>query len=123
MPTTLRIYHDRHYDLVKDESDHSPAGKVTYHGKPVKSTGEFRVIGKDGEEEQRHRISIPQKGNETYIELPDDWEPTPARLMQLVQVINERHAESADITGVAGDDAALAARVAALLDTEVVEAQ
>lgn len=124
MPKILRVYHDRHYDLVADEAPgETPEGKVTFRGKAVKSTGIFPVLNREtGEPEPRHRVSLPAKDNDTYIELPDDFEPTPVALMHLVSTINERHAESEHITGVSGSDPQLTARVAALLGTEVVEA-
>lgn len=124
MPKTLTVYHDRHYDLVLDETPgESPEGKVTFNGKAVKSTGVFKVINREGVEEDRHRISVANKDNTTYIEVPDDFEPTPVALMHMVQMINERHAESEHITGLSGSDPQLTARVAALLGTEVYEEQ
>ncbi len=110
MPKTLRLVHDEHFDLLSPED--APEGST--------SLGEFTVLTKNGEEtREKHRFSAP--GNDTNLDLPDDYDPNDLQaLTHLVQTLVQRHSDR--VTGVSGSDPVLTAKVAALLGAEVLEA-
>jgi hypothetical protein len=112
MATTIRLHHDRHFDLLRAEdietSDVTPTG-VT-----------FDVETRDGVE-TRERVEVAAPNSITTIELPDGYEATPQALLHLVQTLTERHSAETDIVGVSGQDAQIVARLAALLNAEVRE--
>lgn len=123
MSKTLRVVHDRQFDLVEDETapDETPEGKLTHNGKVVRSLGTLPVVdARSGEEVERHKVLQTRKANETVLEVPDDFDPTPAALMHLVQTFTDRQAPADHVVGVKGDPE-LGKRVAALLGTEYLK--
>lgn len=113
METKLRLFHSEGgYDLVRPAD--VPEG--------VETLGEYSVETRDGAE-VRQKINSADIQT-TDVALPEGYEPTPTALMHLVQTLTDRHSDMDRITQVAvlEGDAKLGARVAALLDAEVIEA-
>lgn len=114
METKLRLIHeDGGYDLLREED--MPKG--------TESLGTYDVETRDGTE-TRHKVDL-EHITSTDITLPDGYEATPVALMHLVQTLTDRHSTQDRITAVQvlEGDAKLGARIAALLDAEVMEVQ
>lgn len=115
----LHLHHDKHFDLVVDESGDSSDTVLTF-GEYHRSLGVYAVQSNKGTE-RRHKIRVDAPGNVTEVRLPPGYEATPLALSHLVDTLLDRNADPQAITGVSGTDERLVARIAALLDVEVVE--
>lgn len=113
---TLYLHHDRHYDLVVDESG-DDTSTVLAAGQAFESMGTYRLASG----EVRHKVLVEQPDNLTVVRIPEDYDATPIALTHLVDTLLDRNAVAGSITGVSGDDERLVARLAALLDVNVVE--
>jgi len=92
-------------------------------GKVYESTGVFPVAAMaTGETEMRHRIESVDVGN-AVTSYEDGWAPDPTELAAFLRSVTERNVPVHALTGVSGDDPRLVRRIAALLDTEVIEEQ
>lgn len=115
----LYLHHDKHYDLVLDESN-DDTDTVLAAGQQYRSLGIYDVQSGDGTQ-QRHKVAVEQPDNYTQVLIPPGYEATPTALTHLLDTLLDRNAAADSITGVSGTDERLVARVAALLDVEVVE--
>lgn len=105
--TPIRLYHDRQKHLVPDD--------------------EGDIIVQTGDGEQRRRAEVRElEGSYTEVVIPDGYEATPTSLSHLIDSLSSRHFDPADVYAVAvspdgesdADSAAIAKRLAALLDAE-----
>lgn len=136
MPT-LHLHHDKHFDLVVDESGDQAAlealssdakrakaqqdDKVLTGGEIHDSLGTYAVESA-GVSQVRHKIGVALPGNTTTILVPEDYVASPIALTHLVETLTDRNADPDAITGVSGDNPRLVQRLAALLGVDVVEA-
>lgn len=109
----IRLYHaSGGYDLL-------PASPEVLAAVGEDSTM-LPVVRSDGEVEERCRVTLDAP--HTDLQIPDDFVASPAALTNLVEMVTERHAPEEHVTGVSGDDPQLVAKLAALLNAEIVEA-
>lgn len=131
----LYLHHDKHYDLVLDESGDEKAlgalsdskaekaqreDHVLVGGQVHKSLGIYDVAGGEGVQ-RRHKIGVEQPGNVTTVLIPPGYDASPQALTHLLDTLLDRNADASALTGVSGTDDRIVARVAALLDVDVVE--
>lgn len=116
---TIYLHHDRHFDLVVDESG-DDTSTVVVGDAQYESLGTYTVQSRTGDE-LRHKIGVDAVANFTVIETPLAGDTVlPIELLHLAETLTDRHAAADAITGVSGDDAKLAGRLAALLGVDVV---
>lgn len=96
---TIVLHHDIEVRLVPDPD------------------GDLEVQTADGTERRRAE-QVRNPAGRTRLRVPDDFDPTPRALTDLVASITQRH--SSDITGVSGEPKRLVTKLAALLDAEVL---
>lgn len=109
MSKILAIACDEHFDLLRAED-------APEHGQ---SLGSYRVLARDGQEEQRDKYRVSQASVAAW-DISDEFDVNNMTgLLHLVETITERQTDAA--TGVYSDDPALAAKVAALLDVPVLD--
>lgn len=99
--SNLRLYHDEHFEFVEDEN------------------GDWFVMTSEGLQPRRRDV-VAAEANYTDLVVPSDFTATPVEMANLVAMLTQRHASN--VTAVSGDDAGLVAKLAALLDAEIVEA-
>jgi len=110
MPKILRLQHDEHFDLLVPED--APKG--------AKSVGTVEVLTRGGDVETRGKYLMKVPGNDTVIELADDYDAGDLQAVtDLVSTLVARHSDA--VKGVSGSDPALTAKVAALLGAEVLQ--
>lgn len=109
MATVIRLYHDKHKDLVADEK------------------GDIIVQTANGEE-RRSATSEKLEGGYTTLELPEGYDPSMTALSHLIDGLTSRHFDPDDVfaaapfvTGGGKADAnvvKIGKRIAGMLDAE-----
>lgn len=136
---TVRVLHDRHFDLVRDESADEGAldgltetqtakvqgeGHVLSGGKVYPSLGVYQVASMSRGVEDRHKIEVKQSAHYTDLQLPGDYDPSPQALTHLIESLKDRMIGefASGVALIGGDGARVVSRLAVLLDVDVVEA-
>lgn len=117
---TVRIYHDEIFSLVQDEAASPVDGQVTVGDQTYDTLGQYRVTGRDGTEETRHKVQMTVPGGYTEVEISPDVVGTPTEFTHMAEFLLDRHAPGEHVTGLfcLEGDKKVAKRLAAVMGVD-----